>query len=135
MLSLENYRNQPRRRFSREFKREVVELLLAQAATVAEVARTYDLHPNQLCRWRTEYFRGEYGATSAKGAPPATFLPVEVADTLDMPKALAVSDAPDAVQGGIRCRIPRLKVVLAKGQILLEDIGPEHLGLLIEALK
>ena len=94
MSSLENYRNQPRRRFSREFKREVVELLLEQAATVAEVARAYDLHPNQLCRWRTEYFRGDYGAVSTREASAATFLAVEVADMDEMPKDVAVADKP-----------------------------------------
>ncbi|WP_414647421.1 transposase [Castellaniella sp.] len=54
MGSSTGYRNPPRRRFSREFKREVVEMLIEEAATVAEVAREYDLHPNQLFRWRSE---------------------------------------------------------------------------------
>ena len=50
MGNVTDYRNLPRRRFSREFKREVVEMLIEEAATVAEVAREYDLHPNQLFR-------------------------------------------------------------------------------------
>lgn len=50
-----SYRTQPRRRFSREYKREVCELLQSGAATAAEVAREYELHPNQLFRWRSEY--------------------------------------------------------------------------------
>ena len=135
MSLLENYRNQPRRRFSRAFKREVVELLLEQAATVAEVAREYDLHPNQLCRWRTEYFRGDYGAVNANKTPPATFLTVEVVDTVEMPKTVAVGDEPPLGEGRSPCRIPRLKIVLAKGQILLEDVEPTTLGLLVEALR
>lgn len=135
MSSLENYRNQPRRRFSRAFKREVVELLLEQAATVAEVARAYDLHPNQLCRWRTEYFRGDYGTVSSREAPPATFLAVEVADTVKIPKDVAVAETPIVDEGNPPCRIPRLTVMLAKGQVLLEDVEPATLGLLIEALR
>lgn len=136
MSSLENYRNRPRRRFSRAFKREVVELLLEQAATVAEVARAYDLHPNQLCRWRTEYFRGDYGTVSSREAPPATFLAVEVADTVvKMPKDVVVADTPIVDEGNSPIRIPRLTVVLAKGQVLLEDVEPATLGLLIEALR
>jgi len=137
MLSTESgYRNQPRRRFSREFKREVVELLLEQAATVAEVARTYDLHPNQLCRWRTEYFRGEYGTVREQTACEPTLLPVEI---LDMTKALTIgSPATDVAKPAEHVpskRLRRLKVVLAKGQIHLEDVEPETLGMLIEALR
>jgi len=135
MSSLENYRNQPRRRFSRAFKREVVELLLEQAATVAEVARAYDLHPNQLCRWRTEYFRGDYGAVSSREASPATFLAVEVAQAVGMPKDFAVADTPIVDEDYSPRRIPRLTIMLAKGQILLEDVEPATLDLLIEALR
>ena len=135
MPSLESYRNQPRRRFSRAFKREVVELLLEQAATVAEVARAYELHPNQLCRWRTEYFRGDYGAVSSREASPATFLAVEVAHTVEMPKDVAVADKPIVDEDNAPCCIPRLQIVLAKGQILLEDVEPATLGLLIEVLR
>lgn len=48
MLSETSYRNQPRRRFSREFKRDVVELLQEEAATVAEIAREYRKLPCQV---------------------------------------------------------------------------------------
>src|SRR3546814_7283673 len=83
------YRNLPRRRFNREFKREVVELLNEQAATVAEVARTYELHPNQLFRWRTEYFRGVYGPVDASASRDPVLLPVELADADDVLPAVA----------------------------------------------
>jgi len=132
------YRNLPRRRFSREFKREVVELLNEQAATVAEVARTYDLHPNQLFRWRAEYGRGAYGPVEVSLASKAVLVPVELAELEDgMAPAAARSavaqnsyDAPERVQ-----RLRRLRVVLPKGQLHLEDVEPETLRLLIEALK
>src|SRR5690606_35554684 len=80
MLSETSYRNQPRRRFSREFKRDVVELLQEEAATVAEIAREYDLHPNQMMRWRTEYLRGAYGAVQNIAQVGPALLPVEVID-------------------------------------------------------
>src|SRR5690606_37677429 len=114
MSSAENYRNQPRRRFSREVKREAVEILLEQAATVAEVARTYDFHPNRLCRWRTEYFRGAYGELSAESSLAATLLPIEIVDSIDMATDLTQADAPHSREGGARRRIRRLKIVLAK---------------------
>lgn len=56
------------------------------------MARAYDLHPNQLYPWRTEYFRGDYGAVSTREALAATFLAVEVADMDEMPKDVAVAD-------------------------------------------
>ena len=134
-MSAANYRNQPRRRFSRDFKREVVEILLEQAATVAEVARAYDLHPNQLCRWRTEYFRGKYDGRGQTAVQALTFLPVEIAEPVDTARMLQPDERRENTEAGASPRIARLKIVLAKGQIHLEDIEPETLGILIEALR
>lgn len=127
-----NYRNQPRRSFTREFKREVVEILLEQAATVAEVARTYELHPNQLCRWRNEYFQGAFGSARHEKTDvteAAVLLPVELVE-VDTTAVTTTSMAAEASQ-----RLRRLRVVLPKGQLHLEDVEPETLRLLIEALK
>jgi len=136
MTSLQgNYRHQPRRSFRREFKREVVEILLEQSATVAEVARTYDLHPNQLCRWRNEYFQGAFGPArheKADVAEAAVLLPVELVEVRggsDTKTSMTV-DTSETSQ-----RLRRLRVVLPKGQLQLEDVDPEILRLLIEALK
>ncbi|MBK1782536.1 transposase [Advenella sp. WQ 585] len=52
--STDAYRRLSRRHFTKDFKRSVVEHLLSNELTVAEVAREHDLHPNQLCRWRNE---------------------------------------------------------------------------------
>ena len=130
------YRNLPRRRFSREFKREVVELLNEQAATVAEVARTYELHPNQLFRWRTEYFRGAFGAVDASAGSDPVLLPVELADAEDVLTAVVGPENTQVCAGTlVPKRLRRLRVVLPKGQIHLEDVEPETLGMLIEALR
>ncbi|MBB5217405.1 transposase [Parapusillimonas granuli] len=132
-----SYRNHPRRRFNRHFKREVVEILLEQAATVAEVARAYDLHPNQLCRWRNEYFRGEYGAVIAATPSVPTRLPVALVDTDAEPcVAIATAATPKCLDMPVVTkRLGRLRVILPKGQIHLEEVEPETLGLLIEALR
>lgn len=136
MTSLQrNYRHQRRRSFSRAFKREVVEGLLEQAATVAEVARRHDLHPNQLCRWRNEYFRGAFGATlheKTDVAQATVLLPVELVDgeAVAASKTSMTAEASRASQ-----QLRRLRVVLPKGQLHLEDVEPETLRLLIEVLK
>src|SRR5690606_5259550 len=132
-----NYRNHPRRRFKRHFKREVVEILLEQAATVAEVARAYDLRPNQLCRWRNEYLRGEYGAVIAATPSVPTLLPVSLVDTDAEPHVvIATAATPKCLDMPVvPKRLGRLKIILPKGQIHLEEVEPETLGLLIEALR
>ena len=60
-----SFRNEPRRRFSREYKRQVVEAVLASPSSLARVAREHDLNHNQLSRWRREYQRGMYDSPNA----------------------------------------------------------------------
>lgn len=138
MTPASQYRNLPRRRFSREFKREVVELLNEEAATVAEVARTYDLHPNQLFRWRREYSQGAYGPIDARQFSPAVLLPVVMETDKEPLTALAEAKPSYNTAGSEPVGITSLstvKVVLRKGQLHLEDVNLEILRLLIEALK
>jgi transposase len=59
-----------RRRWSAEFKRELVAATLEPGASVALVARRHDLNANQLFRWRRELTAGPPGATG--------LVPVEV---------------------------------------------------------
>lgn len=147
-MSLEDYRNQPRRRFSREFKREVVELLLERAATVAEVARDYDVHPNQLCRWRKEYVRGQLGEISTELVPVANLLPVEITSASVMtPEPVHIEPVarPPRPKNGdnesaefdrhTEPRCGRLRVILKKGELLIENCDAPTLRVLIESLQ
>lgn len=130
MSSKSTYRNQSRRRYNKAFKREVVERLLAESATVAEIARAYDLHPNLLCRWRTEYWRGEFGVAQLAQPGEPVLLPVkliEAAEALPAPAQIATATSTTCLR--------RLRIVLSKGQMHLEDVDRETLGLLIEALR
>ncbi len=77
--STDAYRRLSRRHFTKDFKRSVVEHLLSNELTVAEVAREHDLHPNQLCRWRNEYQRQQQETNSAK-YQDTSFLPVTVTE-------------------------------------------------------
>jgi transposase len=53
--------NQPRRtwRYTEEFKAKAVQLSLLEGVRVQEVARTLDIHPFMLSRWRKEYKEGK----------------------------------------------------------------------------
>ena len=90
-LSTTSFRNLPRRRFTREFKRDVVEHLLHSGRTVAEVAREHDLHPNQLCRWRNNYQRG-IGQT-VRPTTNTALVPVTVSVPIESSQHGIVSDA------------------------------------------
>jgi transposase-like protein len=44
-----------RRKFSAEFKAKVVIESLKEKHTIEEIARKYELHPNQITLWRKEF--------------------------------------------------------------------------------
>ena len=44
-----------RRRYTREFKREAVDLVTKRDYTIAEAAKSLDISRNTLSRWRREY--------------------------------------------------------------------------------
>jgi transposase len=134
--SADSYRNLPRRRFTREFKRKVVEQLLDSGLTVAEVAREHALHPNQLCRWRNEYRHTEV-APHAR-AEALRFVPVALAsaemveaETVERPAQAVASRALCTLQGEVAFRI-----VMASGEVqVLNGCAPQLLRTLIEALR
>lgn len=55
-----------RRRFTREFKLEAVQRL-ETGASVAEVARAFEVDPNVLHRWRREFHQGPGNAFPGQG--------------------------------------------------------------------
>lgn len=60
--------NQPRRtwRYSNEFKAKAVQLSLLEGVQVQDVAKTLDIHPFMLSRWRKEYREGKIVADKRK---------------------------------------------------------------------
>lgn len=46
---------QTRRRFSSEFKSKVVVEALRERNTLEEIARKYEIHPNQIHTWKKEF--------------------------------------------------------------------------------
>ena len=56
-----------RRQYTREFKREAVELVTKQKYTVAQAAKSLDVNANMLGRWRREFLEGEKDAFPGSG--------------------------------------------------------------------
>lgn len=56
-----------RRRFSAAFKRQVVEELLAGAATLAQVCRRYELCETVVRHWREQYAQGRLADPEGMG--------------------------------------------------------------------
>jgi transposase len=96
------------------------------AATV--VARRYDLHPQQIYRWRRLLARAFYDREAAPGFAPVCVTP-EVAA---MPAAPSVPAAVPATGGA-----PTVEILLASGRVLRvrETIAPASLRALARALE
>jgi transposase len=56
-----------RRTFTREFKKEAVELILKQGYSVAQAASSLEINRNMLGRWRREYHKQEQAAFPGTG--------------------------------------------------------------------
>src|ERR1035438_7434492 len=67
----------PRRRYSLDFKRQVLQEIVAPGASVAVVARRHGLNTNVVFRWRRQHREGRLGT---ERLPGAGFLPIHVAE-------------------------------------------------------
>lgn len=63
-----------RQRYSREFKRQIVEESLTSGASIAAVAQAHGINANLLHKWRWSYRNGEYGTF----AEPSTLAAVQI---------------------------------------------------------
>jgi transposase-like protein len=134
-----SYRVLPRRRFSKDTKRELVEEFLGNSVSLARFARDRDLHTNQLARWRREYLAGEYGAPGSQ--PQSQWVEVAVAEreAPQAAQALAVSQvrhAPLSLPNARDGEVHRLEIQLARGTVVLEGPCTERLlRSIVEALQ
>lgn len=115
------YRREPRRRFSAEYKCQIVQALLSSPMSLARFAREHGLNHNQLARWRREYEQGAYGPMAQAAVE---FVPVCIAPTATSPSQRASSGT-----------ITTVELHLPKGRIVLHDVGVDGLRELIEALR
>jgi transposase len=57
-----------RRRFTQDFKRSIVEQLLSETATPAEICRRYNIASGQLYTWKNHYAQGKLDPEPSKEA-------------------------------------------------------------------
>lgn len=128
--STRTYRSLPRRRFSRDHKRSLVQQLLDSdsSATLAQLARAHDIHPNLLGKWRREYQQGLLGEPAKPAASGLALLPVTVSTAPAAP--LSNRSAAAAV-----LPISSLELRLRKGSMVLNgEVTADLLRGLVEAL-
>ena len=53
-----------RRKYTEEFKKEAVKLILEQGYPISETASNLGVHPNYLGKWKREYEDGETDGSS-----------------------------------------------------------------------
>ena len=109
-----------RRRWSSGQKAEIVAESLARGASVVEVARRHDVHPNQLHAWRRQA-RIAIGAVAAAERP--RFMPVAIARGA----YAAAGVATDSL----------IEVVLRNGRVLRlpASVAPARAAALADALE
>jgi transposase len=96
-----------RRRFTPEFKRQIVELTLQPGASVAGIALAHQVNANQLFKWRRQYL-AEKEITSGGEAP--TLLPVEITPALEPTSAKAGHESVPSGVGRIDIEVGTVRV-------------------------
>ena len=112
-----------RRRWTAAEKLRIVEESLAGAASIAEVARRHDLHPNLLHLWRRQARAGALTGSPAEGS---RFVPVTIS---------AGAAAPALMKAG--GSDPIIEVVLRNGRVLRlpDGVAPARAITLADALE
>ena len=115
-----------RRRWTTAQKRRIVEESFAPGASVSEVARRHEVHPNQVHGWRKD---ARLGSLPLAPGARACFAPVEIA-AVDQAALPAPGMVPDP---GSRLVI---EVVLRNGRVVRfpERIGARRAARLADAL-
>jgi transposase len=115
-----------RRRWTTVQKRGIVEESFAPGASVSEVARRHEVHPNQLHGWRRDARRGSLPIVAI---PQGSFAPVELAGA-DQPALPAPAIVPEPAAPLV------IEVVLRNGRVMRfpERIGARRAARLVDAL-
>ena len=107
-------RTGPRRQYTLEEKRRIVQETHARGASVSWVARQHDLNPNQIFAWRRLYRQGLLKADAP--AESAPILPVKVTTPTVVPSARAARVPREARPN---TAIADIEIKLANGHTLI----------------
>ncbi len=109
-----------RRRWSSRQKAEIVAESLATDASVVEVARRHDVHPNQLHAWRRQ---ARIGMGAVAPAERPRFVPVAIARGADAAPCVSIDGL--------------IEVVLRNGRVLRlpASVAPVRAAALADALE
>ena len=66
----------PRRNHSPAFKSKVALAAIKGEQTLAELAKRFDIHPNQIAQWKDQLLQGAAGVFGSEGRPAET--PIDV---------------------------------------------------------
>lgn len=125
-------RSGPRRQYSIEEKRQIVQETHVRGASVAVVARRHDLKPNQVFAWRRLHRQGLLKADAAQAS--TELLPVKVSTPTVIPSERVTRahkrSTPDAVV------VPCIEIKLANGHglIVRGDVEVKQIARVIELL-
>ena len=113
-----------RRRWTSSEKRRIVEESFATGASVAEVARRHEVHPNQLHGWRKDV---RLDSLPMAPSQHARFAPVEIADPVALPPPSVTPEGTAPLM---------IEVILRNGRRVRfpERIGARRAARLVDAL-
>jgi transposase len=114
----------PRHRRSIEEKRRIVEATLVPGASIARVARAYEVNANQLFHWRKLYRQGVLETASASSAK---LLPVHIAE-LPPPASAVSSSTTSKLLSTVHVEVP------GKARVRIESCDQHFLRTILECL-
>jgi transposase len=126
--TVRTFRNEPRRRFSTQYKRELVEMVMASPLSLARLAREHELNHNQLARWRREYEQGKYAVNGATDISLLAVCMDEASSALEQvtPASRSLPERDVGVS---------VELHLAKGRVVINGIDEHTLRRLIETMQ
>ena len=108
-------RTGPRQSHTVEEKLRIVQETHVRGASVATVARRYNINANQVFAWRQQYRRGLLGANAEKTGP--SLLPVKVSTPTVLPTERARALPRDADAGVIEIKLRSGHCIVLHGTV------------------
>ena len=121
-------RSGPRRQYTLDEKRQIVQETHVRGASVAVVARRHDLNPNQVFAWRRLHRQGLLKEDAAQAS--AQLLPVKVSTPTVLPSERAKPKESPPVS------VPSIEIKLANGHALIVrgDVEVKQIARVIDLL-